>query len=385
MMNRTNPTQTEVAVIGGGIIGLSVAWQLARAGVETVVFERSEAGKSASWAAAGMIAPQAEVGFEELNFLKLGQESLALYPQFLAELSEDSAMTVALDTRGTLMVALDRDDREALRREFEFRKKIGLAVEWLSGSEARELEPLLSAKVTSAIWLPDDGQIDNQALIVAIREALVRRGGKIYEQTPVERIEIEQGKVTGVIIGSGKVKAKQVVLAAGAWSREIGGLPEAVLPAVRPVKGQIVTLKMSEPLVLTKVIRSPRVYLAPKFDGRLIVGATSEEKGFDTKPTAGGVLTLLDEAYEAVPAIYELPMEEVRVGLRPGSRDNEPLIGESAIKNLFIATGHYRHGILLAPVTAYAIAAQMLGKAVSENLLPFHPARFQKTVSHSTP
>jgi glycine oxidase len=362
-----------------------VAWQLARAGVETVVFERSEAGKSASWAAAGMLAPQAEVGFEELNFLKLGQESLALYPQFLAELSEDSAMTVALDTRGTLMVALDRDDREALRREFEFRKKIGLAVEWLSGSEARELEPLLSAKVTSAIWLPDDGQIDNQALIVAIREALVRRGGKIYEQTPVERIEIEQGKVTGVIIGSGKVKAKQVVLAAGAWSREIGGLPEAVLPAVRPVKGQIVTLKMSEPLVLTKVIRSPRVYLAPKFDGRLIVGATSEEKGFDTKPTAGGVLTLLDEAYEAVPAIYELPMEEVRVGLRPGSRDNEPLIGESAIKNLFIATGHYRHGILLAPVTAYAIAAQMLGKAVSENLLPFHPARFQKTVSHSTP
>jgi glycine oxidase len=151
------------------------------------------------------------------------------------------------------------------------------------------------------------------------------------------------------------------------------------------VKGQIVTLKMSEPLVLTKVIRSPRVYLAPKFDGRLIVGATSEEKGFDTKPTAGGVLTLLDEAYEAVPAIYEFPMEEVRVGLRPSSRDNEPLIGESAVKNLFIATGHYRHGILLAPVTAYAIAAQILGKAVSENLLPFHPTRFQKTVSHSTP
>lgn len=153
-MNRTNPTQTEVAVIGGGIIGLSVAWQLARAGVETVVFERSEAGKSASWAAAGMLAPQAEVGFEEINFLKLGQESLALYPRFLAELKEDSAMTVELDTRGTLMIALDRDDREALKREFDFRRKIGLAVEWLSGSEARERSPCFQQKLHRQFGCP---------------------------------------------------------------------------------------------------------------------------------------------------------------------------------------------------------------------------------------
>lgn len=378
------PAQTEVAIIGGGVIGLCAAWQLARAGVEACVFERSEAGKSASWAAAGMLAPQAEVGFEEINFLKLGQESLSLYPQYLAELREDSGMDVRLDTRGTLMIALDRDDREALRREFDFRKRIGLAVEWLTASEARELEPLLSPKVASAIWLPDDYQIDNQALIMALREALVARGGKLYEQTLVERVELEQGKAVGIATRAGIVRAKFVVLAAGAWSREIAGVPEDALPPVRPVKGQILTLKMTQQLTLTRVIRSPRVYLAPKLDGRLIIGATSEEKGFDTTPTAGGALMLLQEAFEAVPAIYELSIEEMRVGLRPGSRDNEPLIGESPVKNLFVATGHYRHGILLAPVTAKAIAALLLSKPVSSRILPFSPLRFLTTPTTST-
>lgn len=378
------PAQTEVAIIGGGVIGLCAAWQLARAGVEACVFERSEAGKSASWAAAGMLAPQAEVGFEEINFLKLGQESLSLYPQYLAELREDSGMDVRLDTRGTLMIALDRDDREALRREFDFRKRIGLAVEWLTASEARELEPLLSPKVASAIWLPDDYQIDNQALIMALREALVARGGKLYEQTLVERVELEQGKAVGIATRAGIVRAKFVVLAAGAWSREIAGVPEDALPPVRPVKGQILTLKMTQQLTLTRVIRSPRVYLAPKLDGRLIIGATSEEKGFDTTPTAGGALMLLQEAFEAVPAIYELSIEEMRVGLRPGSRDNEPLIGESPVKNLFVATGHYRHGILLAPVTAKAIAALLLSKPVSSRILPFSPLRFLNTPTTST-
>ncbi|PIO47186.1 MAG: glycine oxidase ThiO [[Chlorobium] sp. 445] len=371
--------QTEVAIIGGGIIGLSTAWQLARAGVEVCVLERSEAGKSASWAAAGMLAPQAEVGFEEINFLRLGQESLALYPKFLEELREDSGLDVQLDMRGTLMIALDRDDREALRREFEFRKSIGLAVEWITTSEARELEPLLSPKVTSAIWLPNDYQIDNQGLILALRKALIVRGGKLYEQTAVERVEIDQGKVVGVVTRAGDVNAKSVVLAAGAWSHKLAGLPEEVRPAVRPVKGQILTLKMTEQLRMTKVVRSPRVYLAPKLDSRLIIGATSEEKGFDTVPTAGGVLTLLEEAFEAVPAIYELSIEEIRVGLRPGSRDNEPLIGESLVKNLFIATGHYRHGILLAPVTAKALVAMIQGEPVSKTLLPFRPSRFLTT------
>ncbi|MFN3385744.1 MAG: glycine oxidase ThiO [Candidatus Thermochlorobacter sp.] len=368
--------QTEVAIIGGGIIGLSTAWQLARAGVEVCVFERSEAGKSASWAAAGMLAPQAEVGFEEINFLRLGQESLALYPKFLEELKEDAGLDVQLDTRGTLMIALDRDDREALRREFEFRKSIGLAVEWITASEARELEPLLSPKVTSAIWLPNDYQIDNQALILALRRALIARGSTLYEHTAVERVETYQGKVVGLLTSAGQVEAKYVVLAAGAWSNEIAGLPEEARPTVRPVKGQILTLKMTKQLRMTKVVRSPRVYLAPKLDGRLIIGATSEEKGFDTIPTAGGMLTLLEEAFEAVPAIYELGIEEMRVGLRPGSRDNEPLIGESSVKNLLIATGHYRHGILLAPVTAKAIAALILGEPVSKTLLPFSPNRF---------
>ncbi|MCS7210239.1 MAG: FAD-dependent oxidoreductase, partial [Chloroherpetonaceae bacterium] len=160
---------------------------------------------------------------------------------------------------------------------------------------------------------------------------------------------------------------------------EIGGIPDEAVPAVRPVKGQVLTLKMTTQIRLEKVVRSPRVYLAPKFDGRLTIGATSEEMGFDVTPTAGGVMTLLDEAYEAVPAIYELPIEEVSVGLRPASRDNEPLVGESPVKNLFIATGHYRHGILLAPITSYALAAMMCGEPVPESLVPFRPTRFLST------
>lgn len=374
------PDTVEVAVVGGGIIGLGVAWQLQRRGISVAVFERSEAGKSASWAAAGMLAPQAEAGFENLHLLRLGQDSLALYPTFLAELKEDSGRDVVLDTRGTLMIGLDRDDTEALRREFNFRKKIGLPVEWLSGSAARELEPLLSPKVAAAIWLAQDYQVDNRELMRALRDAFMQRGGQLFEYHAVERILIENGVVVGIRVKNSTVKARQVVLAAGCWSRDIGGVPDDALPSIRPVKGQVLTLKMTEQIRLEKVVRSPRVYLAPKLDGRLTVGATSEEMGFDTTPTAGGVLTLLDEAYDAVPAIYELAIEEVSVGLRPASRDNEPLIGDSTVKNLFIATGHYRHGILLAPITSYALAALMLGEPVPESLLPFKPTRF-----HSTP
>ncbi|MDW8466901.1 MAG: glycine oxidase ThiO [Chloroherpetonaceae bacterium] len=347
--------------------------------MQVVVFERSEAGKSASWAAAGMLAPQAEVGFENLHLLRLGQESLALYPQFLAELKEDSGREVALDKRGTLMISLDRDDTEALRREFAFRKKIGLPVEWLSGSEAREREPLLSPKIAAAIWLAQDYQIDNREVMRALRDAFVQRGGLLFEYQPVERVLVEQSTVVGIKVKSGAVRARQVVVAAGCWSREIGGIPDEAVPAVRPVKGQVLTLKMTTQIQLEKVVRSPRVYLAPKFDGRLTIGATSEEMGFNVTPTAGGVMTLLDEAYEAVPAIYELPIEEVSVGLRPASRDNEPLVGESPVKNLFIATGHYRHGILLAPITSYALAAMMCGEPVPESLVPFRPTRFLST------
>ncbi len=381
------PSSVDVAVIGGGIIGLSVAWQLLRAGVETIVLEKNVVGKAASWAAAGMLAPLAEVGFEELEFLKLGRESLAMYPTFLAELDADSGIAVPLDRRGTLMVSLDRDDTAELRRLFEFRKKLSLPVRWLSGAEARDEEPLLSPKVAAAINLPDDYQIDNRELLVALEQAVLKRGGKLYEQTPVKKIIVESGRAVGLQIDAGEqrqIRATKIVVAAGCWSSLIGGIAQDMLPPVRPVKGQILTLRMTTDIVLTKVIRSPRVYLAPKFDGRLVIGATSEEKGFDTAPTAGAQLLLLEEAFDAVPAVYELALEETRVGLRPASRDNEPLIGESPIAQLYYATGHYRHGILLAPATSYAIAAMLTKKKVSEALAPFSPSRFRNTTPSLT-
>jgi glycine oxidase len=323
-----------------------------------------------------MLAPNAEVGFEEIDFLKFGEKSLALYPQFLAELKADSDIDVPLDPCGTLMIGLDRDDAAYLKRLYEFRKQLGLAAEWVGASTARDWVELLSPKVSSAMWLPTDAQIDNRALVGALRTAFVRQGGALLEQESVIAINLTNKSIA--LESQKTISSKKIALAAGAWSREIKGLENELRPPIRPVKGQILTLAMTADIKLSRVIRSPRVYIAPKFDGRLVVGATTEEKGFDETLTAGGVLELLQEAYEAVPSIYELPLLEARAGLRPASRDNEPMIGESAVPNFYYAVGHYRHGILLAPATAYEMTAHILGEPLSAEALPFEPKRFSK-------
>jgi glycine oxidase len=362
-------------IIGGGIIGLSIGWQLARRGVSVCIIERGTAGHAASWAAAGMLAPQAEVGFEEEAFLKFGEKSLALYPQFLSELKEDSATDVLLDRCGTMMVGIDRDDAAYLKRLYDFRRGLGLAVEWLGGSAARDREPYLSPKIVSAVWLPNDAQIDNRALVTALKTAFVNRGGVLYENTPVENIGITSSTATHVITPSGEIYAKQIVVAAGCWSRQVEGIEESMRPAVRPVKGQILNVSMTSSCELSHVVRSPRVYLAPKSDNRLVIGATSEEMGFDVSPTAGGVMDLLRDGWELVPSIYELPLNDIRVGLRPATPDHEPLLGESGIAGLLYATGHYRHGILLAPVTAYEMAKHLCGESFSDYTYPFLASR----------
>ncbi|MFQ3598855.1 MAG: glycine oxidase ThiO [Chloroherpetonaceae bacterium] len=372
-MNQTLPKKCDVVIVGGGIIGLSIGWQLLRRGIEVTLIEKGEAGKAASWLAAGMLAPNAEVGFEEINFLKFGEKSLSLYPMFLDELREDSGIAVPLDECGTLMIALDRDDREYLKRLYDFRKSLKLPAEWLSGIEARNLEPMLSPKVVSGLWLTNDAQIDNRLLVSALKQAFLNKGGTLIEQCPVHSVDVSANTLQTEI---GAIQFSRLVLAIGCWSRHIDGIPDEHLPPVRPVKGQILTLQMSQDLTLSKVIRSPRVYLAPKHDGRLVVGATSEERGFDESITAGGVLDLLQEGYEAVPAIYEMTLQEVRVGLRPASRDNEPILGESPYPNIFYATGHYRHGILLAPITALEMSNYLLNGVFSDEAKPFLASRF---------
>ena len=370
--------ETPIVVIGGGIIGLSLGWQLIRRGVPVVVCERGQAGRAASWAAAGMLAPHSEVGFEEEEFLRLGIESLNEFPRFLDELEEDTGRRVPLDDHGTLIVGFHRDDTERIRRLYEFREHLGLAVKWLPGTEGREIEPLLSPKITAAIWLPDDCQINNRNLIDRLKEAFVSRGGVLREHTPIQSVVVDGDRVRGVRTEDGEIASSSVVLAAGCWSGLVDGIPEAMKPPVRPVKGQIVSLRMENEFRFEHVVRAPDAYLLPKDDGRLLVGATQEEMGFDVTPTAGPVMRLLERGWEAIPSIYDLAIDTIEVGLRPGSRDNEPLIGSTEIRDLYYATGHHRHGILLAPVTAYAMCDVILEGKTSELLAPFHPSRFLK-------
>ena len=369
-------THQPIAIVGGGIIGLAVGWQLVRRGQRVVLFEKKRSGRAASWVAAGMLAPHSEVGFEEEDFLRLGMESLREYPRFLQELEQDTGRHVPLDKRGTLIVGLDRDDSARLRRLYEYRRHLGLPVEWLVGSAVRDIEPLLSPRVTSAIWLPDDGQVNNRDLVEALREGFARLGGELREDCAVTAIHCDNGCAHAVEAAGETHAVRTVILAAGCWSNQIDGIPEGIRPPVRPVKGQLVSLRMNDDMNLTHVIRAPDVYLIPKDDGRLVLGASQEEMGFDTTATAGPVLRLLQRGWEAVPSIYELAIDDIEVGLRPGSHDHQPIIGATEIEGLYYATGHHRHGILLAPFTAYAMCDLIIDGNERESLARIRPTRF---------
>ena len=373
----------KILIIGGGVIGLGIGWQLAKAGAAVTIYDRVEAGRAASWAAAGMLAPLAEAHTEEPELLKLGCQSLARYPQWVRELEADAEMSIGYRVEGTLVVGLESDDTHQLRHLYTAQQDLGLDVEWLTGREAREIEPALSPRVTAAIRCESDHQVDNRLMVKALQRAYQRRGGTLYENEAIKSIQIENRMATGVKTRDDeKQNADVIVLSAGCESAQIQGLPDAIRPPVRPVKGQILALQMETGITIKNVIRTVRarypmsVYLVPRTDGRLIIGATSEEMGFDTRLTAGGVFELLRGAWEAVPGVYELPMLETWAGLRPGSRDNAPILGKTPIENLIYATGHYRNGILLTPITAYEIAKLILTGETSNTIAPFRLDRF---------
>jgi len=259
-----------------------------------------------------------------------------------------------------------------------------LKTEWLSGQEAREIEPALSPYVTAAIRCETDHQVDNRLMAQALQRAYQGRGGVLHQNSTVERIVIENGTATGVQTQDGFQGADVCILVAGCWSGQIGGLPDTIIPPVRPVKGQMLALQMREGITIKNVIRTVKrrypmpVYLVPRTDGRLIVGATTEELGFDTDLTVNGIYELLHGACEAVPSIYELPLIETWTGLRPGSNDNDPILGKTPVENLIYATGHYRNGILLTPITAYEISKLILTGETSETIAPFQLDRFSK-------
>ena len=373
----------KILIIGGGVIGLGIGWQLAKTDASVTIYEQAEAGRAASWAAAGMLAPLAEAHTEEPDLLKLGCQSLACYPQWVQELETDAEMSIGYRVEGTLIVGLEPDDTHQLQHLYRAQQDLGLDVTWLTGREAREIEPALSPRVTAAIRCETDHQVDNRLMVKALGRAYQRYGGVLHENSAVGNIHIENGIAVGVKTRNGeKQNGDVIVLSAGCESAQIEGIPDTIRPPVRPVKGQMLALQMEAGITVKNVIRTVRaryptsVYLVPRADGRLIVGATSEEMGFDTRLTAGGVFELLRGAWEAVPGIYELPLLETWTGLRPGSRDNAPILGETPIKNLIYATGHYRNGILLTPITAYEISKLILTGETSETIASFRLDRF---------
>jgi len=366
-----------VAIIGAGVVGLGIAWRLAGR-AEVTVFERGKAGAGASHAAAGMLAACCEAEPGEEDLVALGRDSQARWPGFADELLRASGIDVELRREGTLVLALTADDQATLGHGLQFQQKLGLPLEWLSAGATRAKEPHLAGKIAGAVFSPQDHQVDNRKLVQALRIAAEAVGVKIHEEREVTEISVQGGRTNGVVLADRtRAAADIVVLAAGAWSRTIAGLPPDRRPPVRPVKGQMLALRMDAvaPL-LNHVLWAPGAYLVPRRDGRLIVGATVEEKGFDESITAGGMLTLLEAAWRAIPAIEELPIEEIWVGHRPGSRDDAPILGRAPLDNLFYATGHHRNGILLAPVTADAMARLIVDDVVEPAIRPFGLERF---------
>jgi glycine oxidase len=369
----------DVVVIGGGAIGLSIAWRAATRGMRVVLLERGRTGSGTSHYAAGMLAPVAEVTPGEEALLELGLRSAGLYPSFVAELLVAAGVAdVGYTTCGTLLVARDADEAEALERELALRRRLGLRVERLRASEARRREPGLAPALRLALDVPDDHAIDPRALLPTLAAAVRAAGGEIRELAAVASLDLTGDHVDGVVLADGaRLRAPQVVIAAGVWSGELAGVPDGARVPVRPVKGQIMRLHdPAGPGLVQRVIRMGPSYITPRGDGRYVLGATSEERGFDTTVTAGAAFELLRDGAELVPGISELVIDEFAAGLRPGTPDNLPAIGPAAVPGLFWATGHRRGGILLAPVTAELITAALAGEALPEYASPFSPGRF---------
>ncbi|MEU2222470.1 glycine oxidase ThiO [Streptomyces sp. NPDC018347] len=377
MSSRTS----DVLVIGGGIIGLVTAWRAAQRGLATAVVD-PEPGGGAARVAAGMLAAVTELHYGEETLLGLNLESARRYPRFAAELTELTGHDLGYRRCGTLAVALDADDRAHLRELHALQRRSGLESEWLSGRECRRLEPMLAPGVRGGLRVDGDHQIDPRRLAAALLAAC-ERTGVVFHRVRAERLDVAGGRAVGVTAADGTgLSAERVVLAAGSLSGRLAGVPEELLPPVRPVKGQVLRLTVPRryaPFLsrtVRAVVRGGQVYLVPRENGELVVGATSEELGWDTTVTAGGVYELLRDAHELVPGITELPFTEARAGLRPCSPDNAPLLGPSGLAGLLLATGHHRNGVLLTPVTGDVLAHALVTGDLPEEARPFTPRRF---------
>jgi glycine oxidase len=371
----------DVVVAGGGVIGTAIAWRAAAAGLDVVLADPAR-GDGASLVAAGMLAPVSEALFGEGALLRVNLLALARFPSFAAELEQVTGHRVGLRREGTLAIAYDAGDYAALMRLTAFRRSAGLDAEELDSRACRKLESFLTPDVHGGVLFPGDWSVDNRRYAAALREAAAAAGVRTVRDR-VTGVLTGGGGVRGVALAEGgEIGSVQVVVAAGSWSGAVHGLPAALKAAVRPVKGQLLRLRHPDgmPPVLTHTIRATvrgaDVYLVPRADGEVIVGATQEERGPDLTVTAGAVHDLLHDAMSVLPVTSELILAETCAGLRPGTPDNGPIVGGAVPGGVLLATGHYRNGILMSAATADAIVACLTGQPPAAEWEPFGPGRF---------
>ncbi|REE99559.1 glycine oxidase ThiO [Thermomonospora umbrina] len=368
----------DVVIIGAGVIGSAIAWRAATRGLRVTVIDPDPAS-GASHVAAGMLTPVSELTYGEEPLLHLGIASRDRYASFVAELEDASGLETGYRSDGILEVAFDTDDLAFLDDLRRFQESLGITTEALNGRECRRLEPMLAPSVRGGLLAPRDGSVDPRRLTAALLAACRNEGVRLVRERAAGVI-VEHDTAVGVRLDDGgEVRAAKVVLAAGAWSNDLAGLPEGAVPEVRPVKGQVVRLRTRVPFLRRTtrgVVRGSSIYLVPRADGEIVVGATQEEMGFDTTVTAGGLWQLLRDARELLPGITELEFVEVSAGLRPGSPDNAPVLGAGALDGLFLASGHFRNGVLLTPITADVMAEILADGTVPEVAAPFAPGRF---------
>jgi len=369
----------DVAIAGGGLIGGAIALELARAGLRVGVFERQAPGQEASWAGAGILSPAPE-NPGMIPLVPLGKASRALYPEFVATVEEISGQSAGFRPKGTVEALFSRDARAELSTIIALHHGLGLKAEPLRAEDAREMEPALSEELEAAVWRPEEASVDNRALTAAVLEGAKRSGAEVFPGSGVPALWREGDRCDGLILQNEKITAKWTIVAAGCFSANIDGA--ALYAPVRPAKGQMIALR-SEELKIERVLWSEKIYLVPRNDGRILAGATVEYAGFDKRLTAGGIERILSGALELAPGLASARIEETWAGLRPDSPDHLPILGPTDVEGLVIATGHFRSGILLAPITARLIREWITLQRVSADWDRFSPMRFVEAQSEA--
>jgi glycine oxidase len=364
----------EVAIAGGGVIGGAIAMELARAGLRVGVFDRQEPGQEASWASAGILSPAPE-NPGMIAMVEMGKASFARYPEFVARVEEISGMSTGFRPKGTLEALFSHDTKAELSTIIAVHHGLELKAEPLRAEDARELEPALSEEVEAAVLRPEEASIDNRALTAAVLEAAQRSGAEIFSGCGARAVRHEGNRCKGLVLQNEKIEAQLTIIAAGCFSAAIEGV--APYAPVRPAKGQMVALR-GDDLKIERVLWSEKIYLVPRNDGRILAGATVEHAGFDKRVTAGGIEKILSAAIELAPGLKNARIEETWAGLRPDTPDHMPILGPTDTDGLLMATGHFRSGILLTPITARLMREWITEQRVSVDWERFSPMRFQE-------